>query len=237
VSWVTTGVTGEVTLVTVDRPPANAMNVELLTELVECLDGIAGDPPSAVVMAGREGFFSGGADLKAVPSYGPDEQREMVAGINRMVIATYGLPCPVVMAVTGHAIAGGLVLALCSDYRIASDAGRYGLTEIKVAVPYPQAAIAAVREELRPPSARRLALRSELTDAAECLRLGVFDEVVKASEVLPRALEVGAQMAALPRDVYARTKADLRGPALADMRAGAESDPLLGAWVSGTSGA
>ena len=67
-----------------------------------------------------------------------------------MVIATYALPCPVVAAVTGHAIAGGLVLALCADYRIASTAGRYGLTEIKVGVPYPQAAIMAVRSELAP---------------------------------------------------------------------------------------
>jgi enoyl-CoA hydratase len=233
VTWVTASVAGEVTLVTIDRPPANAMNVELLTELVSCLEGLAGDPPAAVVMTGRPGFFSGGADLKAVPTYGPEEQRQMVEGINQMVIATYGLPSPVVMAVTGHAIAGGLVLALCSDYRIASDAGRYGLTEIKVAVPYPQAAIGIVRAELSPGAARQLALGSELLGAAECLRLGVFDEVVAAAEVLPRALEVGARMAALPRDVYARTKADLRGSALAEMRAGAESDPLLAAWVSG----
>ena len=155
----------------------------------------------------------------------------MITGINETVIAAYELPCPVIGTITGHAIAGGLVVVLCADYRIASDAGRYGLTEVKVAVPYPQAAIELVRAELAPPSARILALRSELTDAADCLRLGVFDEVLPGEEVLARAMSVAAEMAAMPADVYARTKHDLRGGALAAMRAGADNDPLLQRWV------
>jgi enoyl-CoA hydratase len=138
----------DVALLRVDRPPANAIDVGLLGELVSELERIAADPPAALVLAGREGFFSAGVDLKLVPTYGPDEHRLMVAGINRMVIGCYGLPCPVIAAVTGHAIAGGLVLALCADYRVASLRGSYGLTEVKVAVPYPQAALAVVRAEL-----------------------------------------------------------------------------------------
>jgi enoyl-CoA hydratase len=225
------GPAGAVRLIEIDRPPANAMNVDLLDEIVEALGQLAGDPPKALVLAGREGFFSAGVDLKVVPGYGPEEQRRMVTGINRMVLAGYGLPCPVLGAITGHAIAGGLVLALCCDYRVASDAGRYGLTEIKVGVPYPQAALGVVRAELNPAAARKLVLGSELTGAEECLRLGVFDEIVAGDAVLPRAVEVAAQMAGLPSDVYARTKLDLRGPALSAMREAAEADPLLERWV------
>jgi enoyl-CoA hydratase len=183
------------------------------------------------VIAGAEKVFSAGADLKAVPGYGVEEQRRMVTSINAMAIGAYGLPCPVIGAITGHAIAGGMVLALCSDFRIASEAGRYGLTEVKVAVPYPQAALGVVRAELSPPSARVLTLRSELTHAAECLRLGVFDEVLRAGAVLDRAMALAAEMAALPADVYARTKLDLRRPALEAMRAGAAAEPLLERWV------
>jgi enoyl-CoA hydratase len=230
-SFITTSLTDGVMLMAVERPPANAMNMELLAEIVAALEAVAGDLPKALVIAGREGVFSAGADLKAVPAYGLEDQRRMVTSINEMVINAYGLPCPVVAAVTGHAIAGGLVFALCADYRIASQAGRYGLTEVKVAVPYPQAAIGVVRAELTPPAARTLTLRSELTDAGECLRLGVFDEVLPAEAVLGRALEVGAEMAALPASVYARTKRDLRSTALSAMRAGADADPLLEAWV------
>jgi enoyl-CoA hydratase len=220
-----------VTALTVDRPPANAMNLELLREVVEGIALAASEAPRALVLAGRLGCFSAGADLKAVPTYGPAQQREMVAAINAMALGAYALQFPVIGAITGHAIAGGLVLALCADIRVASSAGRYGLTEVQVGVPYPQAAIGVVRAELTPQAARVLALGSELTDAAECERLGVFDEVLDAEDVLPRALHVAARLARLPPEVYARTKRDLREPALAQMRVAVEQDPLLDAWV------
>jgi enoyl-CoA hydratase len=214
-----------------DRPPANAMDVTLLEEIVGRIEQLAAEPPRALVLAGREGFFSAGADLKLVGSYGPEEQRLMVTSINAMALGVYELPCPVVGAITGHAIAGGLVLALCTDIRIASSAGRYGLTEVKVGVPYPQAAIGVVAAELSPHAARVLALGNELIDAAQCLRLGVFDEVVDPDEVLPRSLELAAGLAALSPDVYARTKHDLRGACAARLRAAAADDPLLARWV------
>src|SRR5437660_4552229 len=222
---------GGVVVLSADRPPANAMDVGLLGELVEAVERLAHEVPRALVLAGRPGFFSAGADLKAVPGYGPEQQRAMITGINRMALGVYDLPCPVVGAITGHAIAGGLVLALCTDLRVASSAGKYGLTEVKVGVPYPQAAIGVVRAELAPQAARVLALGNELISAAECLRLGVFDEVVAPDAVLPRALERARELAAMPAEVYARTKADLRGAAIAVMRVAAADDPLLAQWV------
>ena len=102
---------------------------------------------------------------------------------------------------------------------------------MQVGVPYPQAAIDVVRAELSPQAARLLALGSELTDAAECERLGVFDEVLDVDDVLARALHVASRLAAFPPDVYARTKRDLRGPALERIRARVGEDPLLDAWV------
>jgi enoyl-CoA hydratase len=220
-----------VVALSVDRPPANAMNVELLGEVLEAVALVGEQPPRALVLAGRPGFFSGGADLKAVPGYGPAEQRQMVASINAMALGTYELPCPVIGAITGHAIAGGLVLALCTDIRVASNAGRYGLTEVKVGVPYPQAAIGVVAAELAPHAARVLAFGNELIDASECLRLGVFDEVVEPESVLPRSLELATRLAALSPEVYARTKRDLRGATAARLRAAASEDPLLARWV------
>jgi len=222
---------GNVVVVMIDRAPANAMNIELLEEVVSAATSLAADPPAAVVLSGREGFFSAGADLKAVPGYGPEEQRRMVAGINAMALAIYGLPCPVVGAITGHAIAGGLVLALCTDVRIAAEEGRYGLTEVKVGVPYPQAAIGVVRAELSPHAARWLAFGNQLIDAGECLRLGVFDEVLPAEEVPARALTLAHELAAFPAGTYARTKRELRGATLESLRAAAAQDPLLDRWV------
>jgi enoyl-CoA hydratase len=216
---------------TLDRPPANAMNLELLDELVAALAAVADDPPGALVLAGRQGFFSAGVDLKAVPGYGPDEQRRMVVAINEMALAAYALPCPVIGAITGHAIAGGLVLALCADLRVASTAGSYGLTEVKVGVAYPQAAIGVVRAELAPNAARVLALGNALVDASECVRLGVFDEALEPPAVLPRAVELAGTLAAFPAETYARTKRELRGATVEQLRRDAAEDPLLGSWV------
>lgn len=220
-----------IAVLTADRPPANAMNREFLEDLVAELDALAADPPAAVVLAGRPGFFSAGADLKAVPGYGPDDQRAMVDGINAMALGVYALPCPTVAAITGHAIAGGFVLALCADIRVASTEGRYGLTEVKVGVPYPQAAIGVVRAELAPNAARVFAFGNALHSSARCVELGAFDELAEPDQVLPRALEIARELAAMPGDVYARTKRDLRGPAIDAMRAAAAADPLLDRWV------
>ena len=220
-----------VAVLTADRPPANAMDVGLLDEVVAAVDELTAEPPAALVLCGRPGFFSAGADLKLVPSYGPEEQRRMVHGINAMALGVYALPCPVVAAITGHAIAGGFVLTMCADPRVASTAGKYGLTEVKVGVPYPQAAIGVVREELGASAARLLGLGNRLVDAHECVRLGAFDEAVEPDEVLDRALAVARELAALPADTYALTKAGLRGDVIARLRAAAADDPLLARWV------
>jgi enoyl-CoA hydratase len=223
----------DVAIVRVDRPPANAMDPGLLADAVAATEELAAAEPSAVVLTGRPGFFSAGADLKVVPTLDADGQRAMVEGINGLCMAWYGLPRPVVCAVNGHAIAGGLVFALCADYRVAAADGRYGLTELRAGVPYPTMAIAVVAAELSAPAARRLVLRADLVDAADLRELGAFDEVVPNDEVLDRALAVARDLTALPSNAYAATKRRLRAPTLelaARLRAG-EADPLGDAWT------
>jgi enoyl-CoA hydratase len=114
---------------------------------------------------------------------------------------------------------------------VASTEGRYGLTEVKVGVPYPQAAIGVVKAELTPPAARALVLGNRLVDADECVRLGAFDEAVPPHAVVERALEVARELAALPAPDYARAKAELRAGTIASLSAAAERDPLAEAWV------
>jgi len=223
----------DVAVVRIDRPPANAMDPGLLADAVAATEEIAAADPGAVVLTGRPGFFSAGADLKVVPTLDADGQRAMVDGINGLCMAWYGLPRPVVCAVNGHAIAGGLVFALCADYRVAAADGRYGLTELRAGVPYPTMAIAVVAAELSAPAARRLVLRADLVDAADLRELGAFDEVVPNDEVLDRALVVARELGALPSSAYAATKRRLRAPTLAlaaRLQAG-EADPLGDAWT------
>jgi enoyl-CoA hydratase len=220
---------GEVAVVRIDRPPANALDPELLYEGYQAVEQLAGAAPGAVVLTGRDGFFSAGVDLKLVPTLDEDGQRTMVAGINRLFSAWYGFPRPVVCAVNGHAIAGGLILALCGDYRVGATEGKLGLTEARAGVPYPVAAMAVVRAELTPPAARRLVLLADLVDPPAALELGALDEVAPTERVLPRALEVAGELATLPAQAYELVKRQLRGPTIDAIRS--DEDPLLGSWT------
>ena len=232
-SYVTIEQRGDLAVLRLDRPPANALVPEVLDEFDQAREQLLADEPRAVVVTGRQGYFSAGVDLKVAPTLDAEGQRAMVDGINQLVIGWYGFPRPVVAAVTGHAIAGGMVIALCADYRVGASAGKLGLTELKVQVPYPVGAIAIVQAELSPPAARALVLRSHLVEADEALRLGMVDELAGPEEVFERACDVAAEMAEFSGESYTRTKLDLRGATLRRIEAAVEAgDPLAQAWLS-----
>jgi enoyl-CoA hydratase len=221
-----------VALVTIDRPPANAMSPDLLVEGLEVVERLSEEEPGAVVLTGRPGYFSAGVDLKVAPTLDAAGQAEAVLGINRLFAAWYRMPFPVVGAITGHAIAGGLILALCCDYRIGGRSGKFGLTEVRVSIGYPVAALAVVQAEMSPEVARRLALRADLVDADAAFAAGLFDEQVDDDQVLERALALGAELAELPALAYAQTKLAMRAATIATANAAAAGeDPLTESWL------
>jgi len=223
---------GDVALVRVDRPPANALDLELLNEARAAAEELSASGPGAVVLTGREGFFSAGVDLKLVPVLDADGRRTMVDGVNRLMAAWYSFPHPVVCAVNGHAIAGGMILALCGDYRVGCTQGKLGLTELRAGVPYPAVPLAIARAELSPRAARVLALRAHLVDPEEALALGLVDELAAPEDVLERALVVAAEMAKLPAKAYWDTKRALRAEAIELIaRVLEQGDPLLDSWL------
>jgi enoyl-CoA hydratase len=223
---------GDVALVRVDRAPANALDIELMEEIYTSAAELAAAEPGAVVLTGREKFFSAGVDLKLVPTLDADGQKAMIDGINRMAGTWYAFPRPVVCAVNGHAIAGGAVMALCGDYRVGCTSGKLGFTELRAGVPYPAVPIAILKAELSPSAARVLALRSHLIDPEEALALGLVDELAAPEDVLERALVVAAEMAQLPARAYANTKRELRGDTMAAIQHVLDhGDPVVGAWL------
>jgi enoyl-CoA hydratase len=209
---------GGVAIVTLDRPPANALDPSMLRAGLDVLDRLLDARPNAVVIAGANGFFCGGADLEIVPRLSAEDQAEMARDINRLFAGWYEFPRPVVAAVNGHAVAGGLILALCADHRVVGVAGRFGLTEIKVGIPYPSAAMAVVRAELAPPVARRLVLQGELFGSEVATALAVFDELVADDAVVERSVAVARQLADLPSATFETVKRQLRSDVMARRR-------------------
>jgi enoyl-CoA hydratase len=224
---------GMVTVVTLAHPPANAMDTASLNELADIFDRLANDVGvTAVVVTGDGRSFSAGLDLKAIQHCEPGHQEELIEALNRAFLAVYSCPRLVVGAVNGHAIAGGLVLALCCDIRLVADVDlKVGLAEVRVGVPYPVGAIEVVRHELSAPIVRRLVLGGELIGAHTAVELGVFDRVVPAAELLATALSAARDHK--PPGGYARIKAQLRNPAIQATRAALGGrDPLARPWLT-----
>jgi enoyl-CoA hydratase len=227
---------GQIAVLRIDRPPANAIDLALAKEFETALSAFddSGDV-RALIITGAGNCFSAGLDLKVVPTYGRDQQQAMIMQVNRVFGTLYGLGIPTVAAVNGHAIAGGLVLTLACDYRIGAEGGyKVGLAEVRVGVPFPTAAITVVRSELSKPVARMMTLTGRNSTPPEALAQGIFDELQPPDHLWPRAVEVARELAALPRTGYARIKRQLRSSALSriDDAIRNRKEPMLESWLS-----
>lgn len=211
---------GDVTVVRIDRPPVNAIDPELAAEGARLLEELS-DGGGAVVITGSGQSFCAGLDLKVAPTLDESQQRSMRDAVNKLLGGWALFPRPLVTAVNGHAIAGGLILALCGDWRVVGPGGSFGLTEVNVGVPYPPAAIAIVRSELSPPTARRLALGGELLDSRAACDADLFDELADDGAVLERAIAAARRLAPLAGPAYTATKRALRAEVVRALEPGA----------------
>jgi enoyl-CoA hydratase len=141
-------------------------------------------------------------------------------------------PRPTVAAVNGHAIAGGCVLALACDVRLMS-AGRIGLSELAVGVPFPVTALEVVRSALGP-GAERAVLRAETVGPEEALALGLVHEVTSPDDLLGRALALAGELGARSPEAYRMAKERLHHPAVdaIDSASSAEDAAVLAGWTS-----
>ena len=222
-------------VLTLARPPANALDIDMTEEIAEAFETLAkAGAASAVILTGEGKAFCAGLDLKAIPRYSEAELQRLLHAINRMATAAYGCPLPVIGAINGHAIAGGFVLAMCCDWKIVAHTPlQAGLTEVRVGVPYPAAAIEVVRNELHPKVARELVLFGKNLNAAEAIAAGIFDESFAPERLLERALHKAREAAESPRHAFATIKRQLRGRALDICRAAVagEGEPLREGWI------
>ena len=207
---------GAVREIRLARPPVNALSSALLAALEQALlaaeqaaaEGAAG--PRALVLSGAAGMFSAGLDVRELNS-GEAAVRALVAAFARVQAILVQSRLPVIAAITGHSPAGAAVLAVLCDHRImAAGPFRIGLNEVQVGL-YPGELIFRVFE--RVVGKQRAASwlpRGALVSGAEALAAGLIDELVDPAQVVPRSLALGAELAALPPQAYARTRALVR---------------------------
>jgi len=210
--------------VVLDSPKVNAMGSQVLAQLAIGLEGLAAnDKVRGVVLAGEGSCFSAGLDLKEVVALEGDDLIEFIACLERVLLAAFAFPKPIATSVRGHAIAGGLVLALATDHVALGDGEyRVGLTELAVGVPFPRSALEVVRSALSSRAMRRMVLRPDTLAVKDAWALGVGDDFTDDPDAA--ALDWVRQAAALPATSFKIAKQQLRELSIARWTENAASD-------------
>lgn len=211
---ITTTEDAGVTVVTLDDGKANTLGAAMVEALARTAAGL-GQGRGPVVITGAGRFFSAGLDLGAVAAMDRPTLGGFLDRFEQMAVRWFTLERPVVAAVNGHAIAGGAILALTADFRLAARADwKIGLTEVSLGIPFPASALELTRFHVNAAQASRVFLGGELYAPEEAAVAGLVDRVVVPGELMPGALALAAQLARSPGVAFAQTKRALREPTM-----------------------
>lgn len=217
---------GNVAILRMDDGKANALSDAMMDALDAALDR-AEKEAAAVVLTGRSGKFCAGFDLRQMMA-GVDQARALVSRGAKLLLRLYGLPLPLVVACTGHALAGGALVLLTGDHRVAVRGPfRLGLNEVQIGMPVPILAMELARDRLEPRHLLRSTLFATIVEPEAGLAAGWVDQLVDDEAALAAAALAEAQrIAQLPRDAYAKTKLALREKTIRYVRDTLEADML-----------
>jgi enoyl-CoA hydratase len=209
---------GPVTVVTIDRPERrNAVDAPAAAALAGAFRAFDRDPGAAVaVLTGAGGAFCAGADLKAIAEGRP--LRVAADGDGPMGPTRLRLSKPVLAAVEGPAVAGGLELALWCDLRVAAEGATFGVLSRRVGVPLIDLGTVRLPRVVGHGRAMDLILTGRAVGAAEALAMGLVNRVVPDGQALAAAVALARELAALPQAVLRNDRMsaieqwDLPGP-------------------------
>lgn len=193
--------------IVLDGSGKNALSTSVMRATLDALADAKDEP---VLLTGRGDAFSAGLHLKEIASLDDDGLARYLETLDDLVLALFHHPAPVVAHVNGHAIAGGCILALCADVRVAtsSPAVRIGLNEVALGLEFPPRIFKLARARLAPSALPRVLLEGGLYAPDVALRLGLVDEVSDDAASLSR--EILSRLASHPRETYRATKRALR---------------------------
>jgi enoyl-CoA hydratase len=207
---VTIEIENDIAFIRMDDGKANAINFEMVAALNAALDKAEAEA-KAIVLAGRNGRFSGGFDLNAFATLGADGVYKLLDAGADLLLRLYGGPLPVVAACTGHAIAMGVFILNACDTRIgASGEYKIGANEAITGMQLPIFAMELARDRLSPKHLTRAMVQGFIYDPAGAVEAGYLDMLVDLGKVEATALAIAGQLAMLPGKAYAWNRNALR---------------------------
>jgi enoyl-CoA hydratase/carnithine racemase len=183
----------------------NALNLAIRIQLAEAITRFAADPAiRCLVVTGSDKAFASGADLSEMAEATPEEVKER--NVQQYWRAISDCPKPLIAAIEGYALGGGLELALCADIIVAGEDARLGLPEVKVGILPGCGGTQRLARLVGLKRAMLLLMTGRMFGAADALAMGVVSEIAPVGQALSRALEIAAEIAAMPPIAVAQIK-------------------------------
>lgn len=193
------------------HPSVNALSTRLLAQLSAAVAGVETDPAArAVVLVGDGTYFSAGADLKELATIGAENGPAIVAQGHATMRAIEACRCPVIAAINGPALGGGLELALACDLRVASDAAKLGAPEVTFGLMPAYGGTQRLPRLVGPARASEMIFTGAMIAAAEAARIGLVNRVVPAGQELRAARDIAHTIAQRAPKAVAGAKRAIR---------------------------
>lgn len=212
-----------VAVLRLDDGKVNVISHRVIDLLHRFLDSAEGEA-RAVAIVGRPGKLSAGFDLTEMTA-GIERTRALVGAGGKLLMRIFGHPQPVVVAVTGHALAAGALLTLSCDTRIGGDGpAKIGLNETAIGMGLPRYATELAHARLSPAHLTRGAIQAEIYDPPGAVEAGYLDQVVAAEECEATAIAEARRLGAFRTGAYSHTKLALRSAMIDRVLAGIDAD-------------
>ena len=232
--FVTLETTDGIGTIRLNRPKVNALNDQVTSELAAAARAAAADEVRAVVIYGGEKVFAGGADIKDMAEAGYAEMTARAARLHEAMNLLAGLGKPVVAAITGYALGGGLEVALAADFRVAGETARLGQPEILLGVIPGAGGTQRLPRLIGPARAKDLVFSGRMVSAAEALSIGLVDQVVPDADVYSAAVDMVKRYAAGPALALRAAKQAIDAGLGVDLATGLELERVQFAALFGT---
>lgn len=198
-------VEGAVALITLNRPPVNALNSELISDIDDAVGRAREKSIRAVVITGNR-HFAAGADIKRFVDAFESGSEPQASGLRAVVRRLEQLAKPVVAAIAGFALGGGLELAMGADFRYMADDAKVGQPEILLGIIPGAGGTQRLQRLVGVQRTRELVLSGRQVGAEEALAIGIADKVVPSDELVEVAMTDAAQWADGPTAAYGIAK-------------------------------
>jgi enoyl-CoA hydratase len=224
---------GDVGVITLDHPPLNLFDADLMNDLAARLEDAEGEMLRALVIRGEGNVFTGGVDVHVFDDRTVDEARSLFIDLIRLVHKLEAMPVPTIASVHGLCLTAGLELALGCDLLFASESARFGLVERVVGLTPAMGGTQRMAERAGPARAREFVMSGDLYDAATLERWNVVNRIYPDDEVREKTMKFAQRLATGPTRAHAATKAMVRrfldeGVRGADAAIGDIAAPLFG---------